>query len=126
MFKNGTLMKETETEVTPKVKRRQFSAAYKAKILQEFDACPFGEKGAFLRREGLYSANITDWRREQEQGFNRKTRGPKVNPQAVENKRLQKENESLRKKLKQAELVIEVQKKVSQLLAEIDQENGES
>jgi transposase len=126
MFENGNLMKETETEVVPKAKRRQFSASYKAKILAEYDACASGDKGAFLRREGLYSSNITSWRREQQSGFNRKKRGPKVDPQAVENKHLQKENEKLRKKLKQAELVIEVQKKVSQLLEEMDQERAES
>lgn len=126
MFENENLMKETKTEVVPKAKRRQFSVAYKVKILAAYDASATGEKGAFLRREGLYSSNITSWRREQQNGFNNKKRGPKIDPQAVENKRLQKENEKLRKKLKQAELVIEVQKKVSQLLEEMDEESVES
>jgi len=126
MFQNENKMKESETEVVAKAKRRQFTAGYKLKILQKYEACKSGEKGALLRQEGLYSSHITSWRREQEVGLKNKKRGPKVDPQAVENVRLQKENESLRKKLKQAELVIEVQKKVSQLLEEMDQESVES
>ena len=124
MSQNENQMKEPKTEVVPKAKRRQFTAAYKLQILQEYDTCKSGEKGAFLRREGLYSSNITSWRQEQEAGLQSKKRGPKVDPQVVENARLQKENESLRKKLKQAELVIEVQKKVSQLLEETNQESA--
>ena len=66
MSQNENLIKKAETEVVPRAKRRQFTAAYKLKILQEYEACKSGEKGAFLRREGLYSSNITSWRREQE------------------------------------------------------------
>jgi transposase-like protein len=123
MSQNENQKKEIETEVVPKAKRRQFTAEYKLKTLQEYETCKSGEKGALLRREGLYSSNITSWRREQKAGLNSKKRGPKVDLQAVENARLQKENERLRKKLKQAELVIEVQKKVSQLLEETNQES---
>jgi transposase-like protein len=126
MSQNGNLMKAAETEVMPKAKRRQFTAGYKLKILQEYETCKSGEKGALLRREGLYSSNISSWRREQEAGLKSKKRGPKIDQQAVENTRLQKENKRLRKKLKQAELVIEVQKKVSQLLEEMEQESVES
>lgn len=111
MSQNENKKKQSETEVVAKAKRRQFTAGYKLKIIQEYEACKSGEKGALLRREGLYSSHITSWRREQEAGLQNKKRGPKVDLQAVENVRLQKENESLRKKLKQAELVIEVQKK---------------
>ena len=126
MFRNEQKMNESKTEVVPKAKRRQFSTAYKQKILAEYEACESGGKGALLRREGLYSYNISAWRREQQTGFRRKKRGPQVDPQAVENARLQKENEKLRKKLKQAELIITVQKKVSQLLAEMDEEEQAS
>lgn len=112
-----------DPEVIPgeKAKRRKFSAKYKLRILKEHEACTeLGEKGALLRREGLYSSHITTWRRQREcgelAGLSPKKRGPKVDPQAEENARLQRENERLKKRLEQAELIIEVQKKVSQIL----------
>jgi regulator of replication initiation timing len=81
-----------------------------------------------LRREGLYSSNITNWRRQRERGeltgLTAKKRGPKVDPQAAENVRLRRENERLKKRLEQAELIIDVQKKVSQLLGIEIHENG--
>ena len=118
--------KEVEIEVEAKAKRRRFSVAYKLKILEAYEAAGRGEKGALLRREGLYSSTLTKWKREREAGLTGKKRGPKGNPQAVENEKLQRENTRLRKKLKQAELVIEVQKKVSQLLDEMEDEDGTS
>jgi hypothetical protein len=78
--------------------------------------------GALLRREGLYSSNITRWRKERDQGIltamTRKKRGRKKvkNPMNDEVARLQRENEKLRKKLWQAERIIEVQKKISEIL----------
>jgi transposase len=109
------------SEVLPKAQRRQFSAEYKRQILQEYAACTaLGEKGALLRREGLYTSHITTWRRQRAraelEGLTPQKRGPKADPQAVELARLQRENERLRKRLEQAELIIEVQKKVSQIL----------
>jgi transposase-like protein len=110
-----------DPEVVPKAKKRQYTAEYKRRILQEYEACTEpGARGALLRREGLYSSNITNWRRQRERGelagLTAKKRGPKVDPQAVENARLRGENERLKKRLEQAELIIDVQKKVSQLL----------
>ena len=110
-----------DPEVEPKAKRRRFSAEYKQRIIQEYEACTkLGEKGALLRREGLYSSNITNWRRKCERGeltgLASKKPGPKTAPQADEIARLKRENEGLRKRLEQAELIIEVQKKVSQIL----------
>ena len=124
--------REEETpdpEVVPKAKRRQFSAQYKRRILQEYEACQEpGEKGSLLRREGLYSSYITTWRRQRERGeldgLTPKKRGPKVDPQAAEIARLKRENDRLRKRLEQAELIIDVQKKVSQMLG-ISQETDE-
>lgn len=112
-----------DPEVRPKAKHRRFSAAYKMQILAEAAACRQpGELGALLRREGLYSSLLTQWRRQQVQGTLRalapKRRGPKPDPQAEEIARLRRENERLQERLKQAETVIEVQKKVSQLLGE--------
>ena len=111
-----------DPEVVPKAKKRQYSAEYKRRVLQEYEACTEpGARGALLRREGLYSSNITNWRRQRERGelagLTTKKRGPKVDPQAVENVRLRRENERLKKRLEQAELIIDVQKKLSQLLA---------
>ena len=117
-------------------KRRRFSAEYKLRIVQEADRCSVsGEIGALLRREGLYSSLLTDWRRARDQGaFNalrEKKRGPKpqrADPLEQENSRLERECERLRRKLEQAELIIDVQKKVSALLgiplASVDEENA--
>ena len=119
---NGKVSEEKpETEVVPKAQRRQYSYEYKARILAEIDACNQpGEVGAILRREGLYSQIISKWRqqlkRQGQAGLRPQKRGPKVNPQAAEIARLQRENERLRQRLEQAELIIEVQKKVSQIL----------
>ena len=117
-----------DPEVEPKAKRRQFSAEYKRRILQEYEACrQVGEKGALLRREGLYSSHITDWRRQRARGelagLGSKKRGPKRDPQAEEIARLKGENVRLRQRLAQAERIIEVQKKVSQLLGLADEQD---
>ena len=113
-----------QTEVVPKAKRRLFSASYKLRILEEHErATKPGERGALLRREGLYSSNLTAWRRQRDQGqigaLSPKKRGAKPSPDAAlirEVTRLQKENGRLERKLKQAELIIDVQKKISALL----------
>lgn len=113
-------MTRQDTEVAAKAVRRQFSAAYKLRILQEAEACPPGEVGALLRREGLYSSHLTTWKRQQAAGqlagLTPKPRGPKPNLEAEALKRLRKENERLQRRLQQAEAIIEAQKKLSQLL----------
>jgi len=111
-------------EVPEKAERRRFSAKYKLKILRQADECrDSGSLGALLRREGLYSSNLTTWRRQREEGtllgLNPKKRGRKAsvrNPLLMENEQLRKENDRLQKRLHQTELIIEVQKKVSQIL----------
>jgi transposase len=116
---NGKL-RETmpETEVIATAQRRQFSQLYKVRILDEIDqAREPGEVGAILRREGLYSQLISKWRAQRKAGFpGTGKRGPQGNSQAAELARLKHENERLRVKLERAEAIIEVQKKVSQLL----------
>ena len=115
---------QPQNEVTPKAKRRRFSASYKLRILEETDRCTQpGQIGALLRREGLYSSNLTSWRRQRDQGqigaLSPKKRGPKPAPDAAmarELTRLREQNQRLEQKLKKAELIIEVQKKVSALL----------
>ena len=120
--RNGQLETEVpDPEVVPRAKRRQFSARYKLQILEEVDQCDQpGQIGAVLRREGLYSSHLTTWRRQraagQLQGLRPKKRGRKPDPQAVELARLQRENERLKARLEQAKTIIEVQKKLSQML----------
>jgi transposase-like protein len=110
--------------VTPRAKRRRFSAAYKLRIVQEADGCTKpGEIGALLRREGLYSSHLVEWRRARDQGqlegLTPKRRGPKPDPDTALKRRVEKlerENARLTKKLEAAETIIEVQKNVSRLL----------
>ena len=104
--------------------RRTFSAEYKLSILAEYDgASESGEKGAILRREGLYSSLITDWRRQHRQGLLKaavgRNDGGRGGPSRSEVAKLRAENERLKTKLAQAEVVIEVQGKVHALLEEI-------
>jgi transposase len=110
-----------DSEVVVKAQRRQFSAEYKRRILQEADSCTQrGAVGALLRREGLYSSHLNTWRQQRArgelQGLAPAKRGRKAYPQAAENARLLRETERLKAQLARAELIIEVQKKVSQLL----------
>ena len=111
----------TQTEVVAKAKRRQHPAEYKLRILREIDECKgSGEVGALLRREGLYSSLVSKWREQREQGsltgLSGHRRGPKVDANAAELARLQRENKRLQEKLERAELIIDVQKKVARLL----------
>ena len=110
-----------DPEVRPKAKRRQFTAEYKKRILDEADACMTPtQRGALVRREGLYSSHLNSWRRQRDQGIldglAPKKRGVKPDPLALENAELRRENEQLQVRLHRAETIIEVQKKVSQLL----------
>ena len=120
--KNGKVISaKVDTEVVAKAQRRKYTAEYKQRILAEVADCKnAGEVGALLRREGLYSSLISKWRQRGQKGavagLATQKRGPKVDRQAVELARMQRENERLRERLRQAELIIEVQKKVSQLL----------
>jgi len=116
---------DPDPELPKKAKRRQYSAAYKQRILTEVAKCSEpGEVGALLRREGLYSSLLSRWRAQQEEGslsaLKPKKRGRKarpVDPQARRIVELERETAHLRKKLKNAEIIIDVQKKLSDLLA---------
>ena len=113
-----------DPEVPEKKRRRKFTAKYKLSILSEADSCTEpGQIGALLRREGLYSSHLTTWRRQKEEGLldalSPKKRGRKkkpTNPLADKVARLEKDNRRLQQKLKQAELIIEAQKKMSEIL----------
>ena len=121
-----------DPEVPEKRPRRKFTAQYKLAILEKADKCTQpGQLGALLRQEGLYYSNLSTWRRQRDTGLLRalspKKRGRKKgakNPLAGEVAKLQRENERLRIKLKKAETIIEVQKKISEILG-ISQDQGE-
>ena len=111
---------EMKTEVVAKAKRRQHPAEYKLRILREVETCKGkGDVGALLRREGLYSSLVSKWREQHDRGsltrLSEKRRGPKVEANAEELLRLQRENKRLQAQLERAELIIDVQKKIVQL-----------
>ena len=112
-----------DPEVPERAQRRQVTAADKLRILAEADACSApGQLGALLRREGLYSSHLSEWRRHRAQGtlaaLAPHQRGRPTAPvNAAELTRLHQENERLTRQLAAAEAIIEIQKKVSALLA---------
>lgn len=113
------------TEVSEKATRRTFDAAYKLRILEEVDRCTDARQvGELLRREGLYASHLTQWRKARDSGalqaLGPKKRGRKPKTRDArdsELERLRRANQRLEQRLKQAELIIEVQKKVAQMLA---------
>jgi transposase len=113
-----------DPEVFENKPRRRFTAKYKLRILQEAEACKEpGQIGALLRREGLYSSNLTTWRKQQKKGLlaalGPKKRGRKPvpkNPLADRVAQLERENRQLTEKLRKAETIIDVQKKISEIL----------
>jgi transposase len=121
-------------ELTATPKRRSFTAKYKLRILNETDrAADTGGVSAILRREGLYSSALTDWRRQRAAGtleaLQPRQRGPEkapVNPLQAELAKATREVSALRRRLDQAEAIIVIQKKVAALLDEMEQTPGYS
>ena len=122
-------------EVVAIARRRQFSGSEKRRILALADRCAEpGDVGALLRREGIYSSQLATWRKQRASsggaGLASRKRGCKADPAVAESHRtakLTRENERLRRHLAQARLIIDVQKKVSSLIAlQIADEDGES
>lgn len=121
-----------DPEVPEKAVHRHFTVEYKLNILHQAEGCrESGSLGALLRREGLYSSHLTTWQRQRDAGvlagLRPKRRGRKAappNPLQAENEQLRKENNRLQKRLKKAELIIDIQKKISQMLG-IPMENPE-
>ncbi len=112
------------TEVSEKAKRRRYSAEFKARILREAEGCAApGELGAMLRREGLYSSHLASWRAQamsgQAAGLEPKKRGPAARVVDARDKQiadLQREVAKATRRAERAEALVEVQKKLSQLL----------
>jgi len=133
---NSERKRAVDPQVPAKAARRRFSGEYKQRIVREADAArDAGEIGTLLRREGLYSSHLVTWRRARERGelagLSPKRRGRKekvVNPLAKRVAELERDKGRLERRLKQAELLLEIQKKASQLLeiplASRDDEDG--
>jgi transposase-like protein len=123
-------------EVLERPVRRRFTAGYKARIVREADTCTeAGQIGALLRREGLYASYLGKWRQRLREGGEaalaeaKRGRKPKRTPVEIENERLRKQNARLERRLHQAETIIEIQKKVSEILGipltRIDEREGD-
>lgn len=125
------MSESNEVEPEPNLERRtrrQFSGAEKKRLVEEMAALPRGEKGAWLRRNGLYAAQLASWRRALaetgEQGLEPKTGGRKpADPREREIERLKRDKARLEQRLQSAEDLIELQKKLSSLLDRAHNEN---
>jgi transposase len=118
-----------DPELVEGPKRRRFSAEYKLRILREAEVCTApGEVGALLRREGLYSSILSEWRKQRDAGslqaLSRPRGRPKPNPLEAENARLRRRAERAEGELEKARRVIEVQGNVSALLGELLEPKG--
>lgn len=109
-----------DPEVPERARRRTFTAKYKLEILAEYDAAPDGEKGALLRREGLYSSHIVEWRRARDAGALVALGAPRGrkrrDPQQERIARLEAEKQRLEQELAKARFVVDVQAKLHALL----------
>lgn len=113
-----------DPEVAERPVPRRFTAEYKARIVQEADRLGRQELGSLLRREGLYSSQVSDWRKQRDHALQKwmepQKPGPKPeapNPLAGEVAQLRREKAALERRLKQAEAIIEVQKKIAEILS---------
>lgn len=132
----NTAQLQPTIEVVALPRRRTFTAAYKAAIVAECDAATQpGDIGAILRREGLYSSHLADWRQRRAEGgisglAPQKTGRPPKDPAAraaeKENVRLRRENASLQEKLRRAQIIMEAQKKLAAVLASLPASMNES
>ncbi len=119
-----------DPEVPARARSRTYSAAYKARILAEYESLDKSGKGALLRREGLYTSLISAWRLQRDQGAKealaRPAGRPAADPRDRENARLRLENERLQAELAKARKVIEVQGKLSALLGQLATDSSSS
>jgi transposase len=114
-----------DPEVPERARRRTFTAKYKLEMLAAYDAAPDGEKGAILRREGLYSSHLVDWRRSRDAGalagLTQPRGRPRRDPDKEQITRLQRENRRLEQELAKARFVVDVQAKLHALLETISE-----
>ena len=106
--------RKPNAEVQVKAERRRFSAEYKRRIILEAEKCGSGQLGSLLRREGLTYTQLSEWRKAYSEGrLTDKRRGPQANPHLSEVRRLEAENARLKRKLEQADAIIDAQKKLA-------------
>jgi transposase-like protein len=121
----GERQERPDPEVPERARRRRFTAQYKLGILAAYDAAGPGEKGAILRREGLYSSHIVDWRRTRDTGAlagPARPRGrPAADPRDAQITRLRKEKAQLEQELARARFVVDVQAKLQALLERLSE-----
>jgi transposase len=121
----GKPQERPDPEVPERARRRSFTAQYKLDVVAEYDAAPAGEKGAVLRREGLYSSHVIEWRRARDAGVLAgpvRPRGrPAGDPRDAQISRLQKEKAQLEQELAKARFVVDVQSKLQALLQTISE-----
>ena len=121
----GERQERPDPEVPERARRRTFTAQYKLDVLAAYDAAGPGEKGAILRREGLYSSHIVDWRRSRDSGAlagpGRPRGRPAADPRDAQIARLQKEKAKLEQELAKARFVVDVQSKLQALLETISE-----
>ena len=121
----GERQKRPDPEVPERARRRTFTAQYKLDVLAAYDAAGPGEKGAILRREGLYSSHLVDWRRSRDSGalagLARARGRPSADPRDAQIARLQKEKAKLEQELARARFVVDVQSKLQALLETISE-----
>ena len=114
--------KKPDTEVVLNSRRRKWSLADKARILEETDNASPSELGSILRREGIYVHTLNKWRTARDlldMVQAKKTRGPRATPATAENKKLKDENARLSKKLRQATEIIKLQKKIADMIGDL-------
>jgi len=121
-------MPDPDPQVPASAKRRSFTREYKLAVLREYEAASPSERGALMRREGLYSSHISQWRSQRDaaaKAGSAKRGRPARDPRDAQIERLERENARLAGKLEKAEIVIDVQKKLARLLG-VDPMTGES
>ena len=120
---SSTIQQVPDPEVPARARSRSYSAAYKARVLAEYDSLDKAGKGALLRREGLYTSLISAWRQQRDQAalaaLAKPAGRPPADPVERENAKLRKDNERLRAELEKTRKVIEVQGKLSALLGQL-------
>jgi transposase len=120
---SGDRQERPDPQVPERARRRTFTAQYKLDVVAAYDAAPDGQKGAVLRREGLYSSHIVEWRRARDSGalagLDRARGRPAADPRDAQIARLNKEKAQLEQELAKARFVVDVQAKLHALLETI-------
>jgi transposase-like protein len=121
----GRVSDRPDPEVPQRARRRTFTAKYKLEVLAEYDSAPAGEKGAVLRRHGLYSSHVVQWRRARDGGGMAALAGPRgphrPDGRDVELTRLRREKARLEQELAKARFVVDVQAKLQALLEKLSE-----